>query len=115
MPDKETLQAAMYGPWYWPHASKKNAGEVVPALYRGEGGKTFTRTAIQDKLNDRRVARTAGGKLAFRAVSQNQTVRLFFVEHLHERFSMYTRSMGAIPEGDHTPEEDIHDNFKFSA
>ena len=92
MPDKETLQAAMYGPlvlaarfeeeprerWYRHFTAAKEEKPSPTLQFKG-------------KLNDPASwLEPAGGKLAFRAVSQNQTVAFVPLSSiLHERFSMY--------------------------
>jgi uncharacterized protein len=92
MPDSETLQAAMYGPlvlaarfeeeprarWYRHYTAAKNE-EPSPTLQ------------FSGKLDDPASwLEPAGGKLAFRAVSQNQTVALVPLSSIvHERYSVY--------------------------
>jgi hypothetical protein len=92
IPDKETLQAAMYGPlvlaarfeeeprerWYRHFTAAKDE-KPLPTLH------------FKGKLNDPASwLEPASGKLAFRAVSQNQTVAFVPLSSiLHERFSMY--------------------------
>ena len=92
MPDKETLQAAMYGPlvlaarfeeeprerWYR-HFTAAKEEKPSPTLH------------FKGKLNDPASwLEPAGGRLVFRAVSQNQTVAFVPLSSiLHERFSMY--------------------------
>jgi uncharacterized protein len=92
MPDKETLQAAMYGPlvlaarfeeeprarWYRHFTAAKEEKPSPTLQFKGQ-------------LNDPSSwLEPAGGKLAFRAVSQNQTVAFVPLSSvLHERYSMY--------------------------
>ncbi len=92
MPDKETLQAAMYGPlvlaarfeeeprarWYRHFTAAKEEKPSPTLQFKG-------------KLNDPASwLEPAAGKLAFRAVSQNQAVAFVPLSSiLHERFSMY--------------------------
>jgi DUF1680 family protein len=92
MPDKESLQAAMYGPvvlaarfeaeprekWYR-HFAAQEKQEPGPALQ------------FKGKLDDPTSwLEPAGGKLAFRAASQNQAVAFVPLSSIvHERYSVY--------------------------
>src|SRR5450631_4879789 len=92
MPDKEGIQATMYGPlvlaarfeeeprarWYRHYTAAKNEAPL-PALQ------------FQGKLDDPASwLEPAGGKLAFRAVSQNQNVAFVPLSSIvHERYSVY--------------------------
>ncbi len=92
MPDKESLQAAMYGPlvlaarfeeeprekWYR-HFTSEEKQEPSPTLQ------------FKGKLDDPASwLEPASGKLAFRAVSQNQTVAFVPLSSIvHERYSVY--------------------------
>jgi uncharacterized protein len=92
MPDKETLQAAMYGPlvlaarfeeeprdrWYRHFTAAKNEGPMPTLQFKG-------------KLdNPASWLEPAGGKLAFHAVSQNQAVAFVPLSSIvHERYSVY--------------------------
>ena len=96
MPDKESLQAAMYGPlvlaarfeeeprerWYR-HYTAAEKEEPSPTLQ------------FKGKLDaPASWLEPAGGKLAFRAVSQNQTVKFVPLSGiLHERYSVYHEIM----------------------
>jgi uncharacterized protein len=103
-------------PWYWPHASKKN---------RGRGG-TGTlprrrRKNVHPHCNSRAGSMTRRVGSNRRAESWHsgpfrkiKPWRLFLCRAFCMNGSpCTTRSMGAIPEGDHTPEEDIHDQFQI--
>ena len=91
MPDKETLQAAMYGPlvlaarfeeeprekWYR-HFAAEEKQEPAPTLQ------------FKGRLDDPASwLEPAGGKLAFRAVSQNQAAFVPLSSIVHERYSIY--------------------------
>ena len=98
MPDKETLQAAMYGPlvlaarfeeeprerWYRHFTAAKEEKPSPTLQFKG-------------KLDDPASwLEPAGGKLAFRAVSQNRSVAFVPLSSiLHERFSMYHEINGS--------------------
>jgi DUF1680 family protein len=92
MPDRETLQAAMYGPvvlaarfeeeprekWYR-HFAAQEKQEPAPILkFKGKPGDPAS------------WLEPGAGKLAFRAVSQNQTVGFVSLSSIvHERYSVY--------------------------
>jgi hypothetical protein len=92
MPDKESLQAEMYGPlvlaarfeeeprekWYRHFASEENQ-EALPTLqFRGK---------VSDPAS---WLGPANGKLTFRGASQNQTVAFVPLSSIvHERYSVY--------------------------
>jgi len=92
MPDKENLQAAMYGPlvlaarfeeeprekWYR-HFTAQEKQEPMPTLqFRGKVDEAASWLA------------PAGGKLTFRGVSHDQTVTLVPLSSIvHERYSVY--------------------------
>jgi DUF1680 family protein len=92
MPDKESLQAAMYGPlvlaarfedeprekWYRHFRDEEKQEPVPPLQFKG-------------KLDDPASwLQPVGGKLAFRAVSQTQSVAFVPLSSIvHERYSVY--------------------------
>jgi hypothetical protein len=92
MPDKESLQAAMYGPlvlaarfeeeprdkWYRHFASEEKQEPLATLQFKG-------------KLDDPASWLEPGrGKLAFQAASQNQTVAFTPLSNIvHERYSVY--------------------------
>ena len=91
MPDRESLQAAMYGPlvlaarfedepkekWYRHYQAQTKQEPAPPLQFKG-------------KLDDPASwIEPAGGKLTFRAVSQGQTVALVPLSSMHERYFIY--------------------------
>ena len=92
MPDKETLQAAMCGPLVLAARFEEDPREKwyrhFAAQEKQEPGPTLQ---FKGKLDDPASwLEPAGGKLAFRAVSQNQTVAFVPLSSIvHERYSVY--------------------------
>ncbi|MGO9863757.1 MAG: glycoside hydrolase family 127 protein [Terriglobales bacterium] len=92
MPDKETLQAAMYGPVVLAARFEEEPREKwyrhFAAQEKQEPGPTLQ---FKGKLDDPASwLEPAGGKLAFRALSQNQAVAFVPLSSMvHERYSVY--------------------------
>jgi uncharacterized protein len=92
MPDKETLQAPMYGPLVLAARFEEEPRERWYRHFTAAKEEQPSRTLqFEGKLNDPASwLEPAGGKLAFRAASQNQTVAFVPLSSiLHERYSMY--------------------------
>lgn len=92
MPDKETLQAAMYGPLVLAARFEEEPRESWYRHFTAAKDETPSPTLqFKGKLDDPASwLKPAGGKLAFRAVSQDQTVAFVPLSSiLHERYSMY--------------------------
>ena len=92
MPDKENLQAAMYGPLVLAARFEEEPREKWYRHFRAEE-KQEPGPALQfkGKLDDPASwLEPAGGKLTFRAASQNQTVAFVPLSSIvHERYSVY--------------------------
>jgi DUF1680 family protein len=97
MPDKETLQAAMYGPLVLAARFEQEPREKWYRHFRAEE-KQEPRATLQFKgrLDDPASwLQPAGAKLEFRATSQNQAVTFVPLSSVvHERYSVYQEIQG---------------------
>jgi DUF1680 family protein len=92
MPDKEALQAAMYGPLVLAARFEEEPREKWYRHFRAEEKQEPGATLqFKGELDDPASwLEPAGGKLAFRAVSQNQAVPFLPLSSIvHERYSVY--------------------------
>ena len=98
MPDKESLQAAMYGPLVLAARFEKEPrenGTASSTRKKQEPGPTLQ---FKGKLDDPASwLEPADGKLAFRAVAQGQTVTFVPLSSvLHERYFVYHEIQACI-------------------
>ena len=92
MPDKESLQAAMYGPLVLAARFEEEPREKWYRHFRAEEKQEPEPTLqFKGRLDDPATwLESAGGKLAFRGVSQNQAVTFVPLSTVvHERYSVY--------------------------
>jgi hypothetical protein len=92
LPDKETLQAAMYGPLVLAARFEQEPWEKWYRHFTSEEKQAPSPTLqFKGKLDDPASwLEPAGGKLAFRTVSQNQAVAFVPLSSIvHERYSVY--------------------------
>ncbi len=92
MPDKESLQAAMYGPLVLAARFEEEPRDKWYRHFRAEEKQEPAPTLqFKGKLDDPATwLEPAGGKLAFRANSQNQAVAFAPLSSIvHERYSVY--------------------------